>query len=553
MKHDHLFHQHQLPTYQHFLNQDVVLSQPLSFHWIQQVVLFPNPISLKQKLPLKVYLGASFDVTESSIGSCHVFDSYTNTFEERAPELFIPQLGPLQELLRSLFPERPVRLSFLCDTAPGRGLCFFQSIATLIATLYLLEGDLWTIADIGKTRHNPEHLAELLGKAQEIYQTLSGDHTAGMFDPAGTIAGYSPILCKNRTLIPIETFSPAAHPPTQTPFHLALIYSGKASHAALIDQRAQKLYSTLTTAYKERSPIYTPPTRQDPVHTTQHYLQQMTADMVDIFLAIREDGALSEHIDRLFALFDMSLAHLRFLSELHPQMLQLVDDLRRIQSHHPSAKIGFSPIGTTKLGGSIIVSFTEKHIGAILEDFIHKERQKGYSYTLEYLSTRDLPSLEEGIQIPTYRQKNIYSTAPLDQLHVKRLSQQGTISSSHANNLAYDQLRFHSDLFLDTVEKKIYINGQKLTAKEIPTQAATLQVFEALFNSPTLSLASDQLPKSSYSSSKNEMASKVLIPLKRIVKAVLDKELHVEARGSITDFIVTLYPSTSFEIVMRVK
>lgn len=52
------------------------------------------------------------------------------------------------------------------------------------------------------------------------------------------------------------------------------------------------------------------------------------------------------------------------------------------------------------------------------------------------------------------------------------------------------------------------------------------------------------MPHSSYSKNKNELNSKIIVPLERRVKQNLGKDLVIKATGSLTNFVVYLKRNT---------
>ena len=99
------------------------------------------------------------------------------------------------------------------------------------------------------------------------------------------------------------------------------------------------------------------------------------------------------------------------------------------------------------------------------------------------------------------------------------------------------------DLLFDEDDKKIYVNGNKVTSKELPTVAATISLFGQLLESDNFTVSSNYLPAQSYFADRNELQSKILSPLKLFIKKELHKHLSLKISGTLAEYSVCLYSS----------
>lgn len=72
-------------------------------------------------------------------------------------------------------------------------------------------------------------------------------------------------------------------------------------------------------------------------------------------------------------------------------------------------------------------------------------------------------------------------------------------------------------LLVDQISRKIYIDGEKVSSKEILSQQLTIDILDKFINTGTREISASDLPSSSYTQSKSEMMSKILSPLMRTV------------------------------------
>ncbi len=99
------------------------------------------------------------------------------------------------------------------------------------------------------------------------------------------------------------------------------------------------------------------------------------------------------------------------------------------------------------------------------------------------------------------------------------------------------------DILFDEDDKKIFINGKKVTSKELPTVAATLSLFNLLTQTEDFEISSEKLPDQSYFQDRNELQSKIVSPLRIYVEKELNKHINLKISGTLSEYKVTLFPS----------
>ena len=85
-------------------------------------------------------------------------------------------------------------------------------------------------------------------------------------------------------------------------------------------------------------------------------------------------------------------------------------------------------------------------------------------------------------------------------------------------------------LFLDLTKNKIFLDWKKLTSKEIKSQNTTIEVLLKLLENKWDFISNKDLSLSSYSSNKNDMTSKIILPLQKLIK----KENNIDFKINIT-------------------
>ncbi|MDD5376886.1 MAG: hypothetical protein PHH16_02090 [Candidatus Gracilibacteria bacterium] len=197
--------------------------------------------------------------------------------------------------------------------------------------------------------------------------------------------------------------------------------------------------------------------------------------------------------------------------------------------------IGILPIYSSKLGGGCVFIMNPGMSRDTLDITLEEMRKIYPNVEIDYCSYVDGTS-HDGIIIEQFINNKIYSKfIPKNQVVYK-------------NNLGDSYLGTHNDilekeqkgLLIDTISKKIYINGVRLTSKEIPAQNTTSEVLEILLERKGEDVSVKEFPVSSYASNKNEMLGKIVIPLVKIIKETLDVDFPFVCKGGINDFYLKL-------------
>ncbi len=93
-------------------------------------------------------------------------------------------------------------------------------------------------------------------------------------------------------------------------------------------------------------------------------------------------------------------------------------------------------------------------------------------------------------------------------------------------------------LLVDQISRKIYIDGEKVSSKEILSQQLTIDLLDKYITEGMDQIHVSDLPSSSYTQNKSEMMSKILSPLMRTVHRRLGKNLRMSCTGSTVDFVI---------------
>ena len=195
-----------------------------------------------------------------------------------------------------------------------------------------------------------------------------------------------------------------------------------------------------------------------------------------------------------------------------------------------------------KLDGDImIIAPYQKFRKALIE--VIEDLQKNYNedICLDYASWIDGWG-EDGIKVEQFIGQNIFSKyITKNSVLKKSLTKENKVTTRALPK--NDVNKEEADIFLDSINNKIYLQGKSTNSKDLPSQKTTIDILKILLDKPNQRVSNKELPTSSYTSQRNELQSKIIGPLKKLVKEKLGKNLDLKVEGSLANFHVQLNPS----------
>jgi hypothetical protein len=98
------------------------------------------------------------------------------------------------------------------------------------------------------------------------------------------------------------------------------------------------------------------------------------------------------------------------------------------------------------------------------------------------------------------------------------------------------------NLFFDEIKKKIYVGGEAVTSKDLPSQKASIEIFEALIENIGASVWNTDLPRRTYSGYRNEFQGKIVGPLEKVMQEKINISLGVTLNGQLSKYQVCWEP-----------
>ena len=257
-----------------------------------------------------------------------------------------------------------------------------------------------------------------------------------------------------------------------------------------------------------------------------------------LFRGIHPDSAMETFIDTIRKIGLSSFAY-----QKENKLLSALQYLFHQYQRFDDEAIGVLPFNTGRIGGSLFFVTKKERSRATINKVLEQLRVDGHIASLDYASWRDGYSAD-GVQVEQYLTDKIYS----------RYTREGDVlfSDSFGKSYSWDydtMIKTETDcLLLDTIWGRIYIQGTKLTSRDIHSQNTTIDMMKILLENIGEEISNSTLPISTYSQNKNELLGKIILPIKRITKEHFAKEIALTCSGWITQYYLRLDKDESIRI-----
>lgn len=238
----------------------------------------------------------------------------------------------------------------------------------------------------------------------------------------------------------------------------------------------------------------------------------------------------------IIALQDMWFYHC-FIEHQY-EMISRVYNAFSLHKSFPDEICACIPLTTVKLWGTFLVAIPRHQSKQTIDKMIWTLTENyWYSPTLLYASWKEW-FLDNGVQVTQYLSKWLYSshitpgTIELLTWTWKRII--GDYNSIVKNDELSDWISF------DLLKKKMLVNWEKINHKKICSQSATIEIMLYLFNHLWESIPNHKLPASTYSKNKNEMISKIILPLQQLISKQFGEQLEIQCSGTLYERTICL-------------
>ncbi len=581
-------------TYKEFFNTyDIVLSGDSVLTWWADIAHGVSVLRIKQKLPLKIFCGANLNnsgkVTFTKMSSYSIIedryiDNEVYTFFRHDIDAIT---GFLERYLLEHGYTRWVEISLLFETPPGHGFAFSGVTSVLLTFLtHILTGKL----DMGTLVGREFPLEGSL--FDEVY--VSSLYLSHCIGGGQSVGGASNCLAMTSGLaLPMVHFSQKClHTDTHenimdaesNDIHRCIntvIYQDSLlSFLGREDRSIGELpidYGVIFTGlgYRFADMEATHEQRQHEENSLQSLmsriisalpLSQRDQESLSDILSFDQDEMISKginHMDlRILEGFDSLLWSIHpdraidsfidairkvglssFAYQWENKLYTAIQHLFHTYQQFDEEAIGLLPFNTGKIGGSLFFVMKKWKSRATLEKVLDQLKEEWHIVSLDHASWRDGYS-SDGIRVEQYITGKIYS----------EYTHEGDVLFSDSFGKSYSweydtMIKNETDcLLLDTIWWRIYLQGTKLTSKDIHSQNTTIDMIQLLLDNIWKEVSNSRLPISTYSQNKNELLGKIVIPIKKITREYFWSEIALTCSGWITEYYLKLDPDESIRI-----
>jgi mevalonate kinase len=266
---------------------------------------------------------------------------------------------------------------------------------------------------------------------------------------------------------------------------------------------------------------------------------KMLLSFKDIFMLGQHEESLHKFISVINQVQDFN----HFLGHSTPTLDQICDHLVRYTAKENELGLAGAKIEGIGKGGHVLLVSPEHTMSEGLVEEIDKlAAESKKDIYLDWLGELDGFG-ESGLIVEQFMPESRFSSFISNQSCQLTTFVNQEVENKIIENC--DRLKIASDydLIFSVAENKIYICGQPLTSKEIPSAKATIEIFSKLLKKPDLKLSNREFYQSSYGQNRYDLQSKIFIPLDKALRKIANKELNFQITGSLyDDFRVSVDP-----------
>ena len=560
-----------------FSKHDIVLSGDGVLTWWLDLSRGISTLQIKQKLPIKIFFGANPDTSgRITFGTIIHYNQMEDTFEEDDFSVFFKNdVEPLTAFIESFLLKNGytggMEINVLTEIPKWHGF-WFLSVTSVLLTylLHLMTGDITStdLLDFGTLEAKP-----VFGRLYAFSMKLSQEVLHGKDLWATNYV----VMNEGESLPIVHLFqNPCVDTPKQNdtfrdslsrflgislgdihklPVHYGVIFSWiryDADEADAIREQTKKENEKLNTFFdsildassideKERQ-AFRECLKFDTDEALQRHINYTNLKILNGFDSmLREpldDGALTKFIDVIKSVGLASLSY-QWGNKLIFSIYYLFYKYRQFENE----EIGIFPFNSWKIGGSLFFVTKGNKSHTTLLKVLETLRSEGHLLGLDYASWRDGYSCD-GIRLEQSVADKHYS-AYIKQWTV--LFRDSTGDSYYGEYEAIMEIEGDC-ILLDMTKRRIYIQGSKLTSKEIHSQNTTIDMLYILLDHIGEEVSNAQLPVSTYSKNKNEILSKIILPIRRLSKEHFWVELALVCNWGISEYYMKLEKQQSIRI-----
>lgn len=571
----------------------LVVSCPVNF-WIvgEYINLFGAAPAVKQNLPLRIYCGLNRISSQRGTKINREMKAYLPSKQEFIHDtlsnvIFSRVEQDLYDLIQEKYGTRleGLEVSFLSEAPRYHGINTSGTISASLAAAILLHLGIitpeqmasWSKYNLGDENFDQNAFHQTFGLARYIYYIVQEGIVAGSGAFAPLLGSYQPVIYtlypksellqrddffKNNyggfklgemgsaTLAPRDwAISYTLINSGDRPVSLAMFQGGE----SWIQRNAQEVFDfykknrNLSTFREFANNVRPLRSRRkgEPWLDLVNFMSLICLDTIKLLITMFEEGIQRDTLKKFFQ-------NISFYNAFHSYVVPQSSTTEKLTSYFTHGQDDFSCAAKVTGGGGggdiILYSLRRsfKEISGLLYAYNQETGEDGF---IDYNSDEDgfdiqgavvEQDLTHGIRSTVVPKGSIMATTwengVKDTLLLKTESQSKFLKSS--------------DLTIDQLNHDIFIRGKKLTSKEVKSAKATAEILSLLLTRDNHSVFNYDLPQSSYAADRNELQSKIISPLNKVLKRRLRQSLDLKISGGISKFTISLGVSPTLRILL---
>ncbi len=568
-------------VYRDFFSKcQIVVSAPHFFTWAGEYVGYWGGIMTLQKIPFRIYVGIE-QITDfhnqqpiSFSNNCQSYSLSKNKFQK---DQYDPSNSQrvIDFLQQNEFFENkkfaPFRIHLLCEIPFGGSGSESAFCAALSCCLLLQEGMItpndiknWTEPTVQELKENKNlKFDKVFRLAWKILSAFRNKETSGATVLAPLISSANPIFYYLKTSseysLPLEInrnyglldrvdfqagkmeeiFNISSS--QSLPFDFGLIYLGEPKGTTPYSTNQSQEIMKATSQFANKNFPGLAFSRKN--NLWQANLQVMNFLSCEVFKKMGEAleaGNQEDTIKNFLQTIDKHQALFLILNALSDNIGTMASIIKSIAKKIDEIGAGLKSVSTTKKDIALLVAphgkaqhILEKSIPQ-LKKSLETNAYLGYASWIDGIE-------EKALMIEQFLTQKIYSPF---------ISQDSIFLTQYAKNqqpatLVLTEEKFQSqkngiDILLESQNNRIFINGKRLTSKELHSSRIASQILKIMLENQEKIISNKDLPQSAYTQDRYEFQGKIASPLIKAVKIRTQKSLGLKVSGGITDFKVQL-------------
>lgn len=567
-----------------FSKSSIVVSAPGSFWWTGEHSVLYGHLGINQKIPLRAYVGLEPTNTKKiSIGNLLEYVPEEKKYIEYTQDDTIREklLSIISNLHKSR--TRGVKIHVITEIPRSTGLNSSGAFSSALIIALELNYDKitpkhiqnWELVPLEKlTKLEKYRFRHIFKKAWKVECIFHGDIASGSTVLAPMISGNYPlvylppnmskameeknILWKDKYAF-VDKLNFEAYrlnelfdvPPLPIwPIDVALIYSGdtRSTASAIMStfhrkNELIKVEKELKKVSKNKSGHFKNallPQNMSKQHKNDNffniYLNNLQTISAEVLLSLKElfvEGSSPETLNKFFIALKKN-------NELLKYIVPTSKTINIICNEFEKEEAGYKITGGGGKG-DVLIALPFRYLEFRIESLLKSISQKtGEIIYLDYASWIDKEE-HNSIKIEQDLKNSINSKYISEgAVQIKTMPSEDLVVSSLITKEEFAKTKKSMELLLDKTNGKIYIKGKEISSKNLPSTKMTINVLRILLDKLGKEVKNTSFGQKSYFVDRNELQSKIISPLNKVLKKKIKKELPIEIHGSLDEFSIKL-------------